>query len=55
MEHLPDPMRQVVVRRVFQREPFETIAASLGCSSGAARVMWTRALRKLRAALPPQS
>jgi RNA polymerase sigma-70 factor (ECF subfamily) len=55
LERLPGPMRQVVLRRIFHAEPFEAIAASLGCSCGAARVMWTRALRRLRADFPPES
>jgi RNA polymerase sigma-70 factor (ECF subfamily) len=45
---LPADMHAVVVRRVFHQEPFESIAADLGRSSGAARVLWTRALRRLK-------
>jgi RNA polymerase sigma-70 factor (ECF subfamily) len=45
---LPDDMRAVIVRRVFQGEPFEEVARALGRSPGATRVLWTRALRRLR-------
>jgi RNA polymerase sigma-70 factor (ECF subfamily) len=48
IEALPSAMREVVVRRVFQREPFETLAASLGKTPGATRVLWSRALKQLR-------
>jgi RNA polymerase sigma factor (sigma-70 family) len=50
IEDLPARMRDVIVGRVFEQRPFEEIAAGLGCSPGAARVLWTRALRRLRAA-----
>jgi RNA polymerase sigma-70 factor (ECF subfamily) len=45
---LPADMRAVVVRRVFHREPFEAVAQAVGRTPGAARVLWTRALRRLR-------
>jgi RNA polymerase sigma-70 factor (ECF subfamily) len=45
---LPEDMRAVIVRRVFRQEPFEVVAAALVRSPGAARVLWTRALRRLR-------
>ena len=48
VEALPANMRAVVVRRVFHRQPFDTVAEALGCTPGAARVLWTRALRRLR-------
>jgi RNA polymerase sigma-70 factor (ECF subfamily) len=48
LEQLPADMRAVVVGRVFCDEPFESLARSLGRSSGSARVLWTRALRRLR-------
>jgi RNA polymerase sigma-70 factor (ECF subfamily) len=51
VEDLPRMMREVVLRRVFDGERFEEIAAALGCSIGAARVTWTRALRRLRQVL----
>lgn len=49
---LPADMRTVVVQRVFQREAFELVARRLGRTPGAARVLWTRALRRLRELLP---
>jgi RNA polymerase sigma-70 factor (ECF subfamily) len=48
---LPDAMREVVLRRVFDRQPFQVVARSLDRSPGAARALWTRALRQLREAL----
>jgi RNA polymerase sigma-70 factor (ECF subfamily) len=48
LEQLPADMRAVVVGRVFRREPFDLLARSLGRPSGSARVLWTRALRRLR-------
>ncbi len=51
VEELPVDMRQVVVRRVFQRQPFAEVAQALGCTVGAARARWTRALRRLRQTL----
>src|SRR5262249_27713509 len=45
---LPQMRRGVLLRRVFDGQSFEEIANDLGCSCGAARVTWTRALRRLR-------
>jgi RNA polymerase sigma-70 factor, ECF subfamily len=50
---LPSDMRTVIVRRVFHQEPFEVVAGALGRSPGATRVLWTRALRRLRPLLEP--
>ena len=36
------------LRRVFLREPFDGLAQALGRSPGSIRVVWTRALRRLR-------
>jgi DNA-directed RNA polymerase specialized sigma24 family protein len=55
LEQLPPDMRAVVVGRVFRREPFEMLAGSLGRSSGSARVLWTRALRRLRQLLSAEA
>ncbi len=54
LAQLPDAMRAVIVRRVFHREPFEAVAQALGRSPGAARVLWTRALRRLQQLLEPE-
>jgi DNA-directed RNA polymerase specialized sigma24 family protein len=48
-------MREVIIRRVFHRQPFPRIAEALGRSPGAARVLWTRALRQLRRSLAADS
>ena len=53
VEALPEAMRDVVVRRVFYQEPFDVVARAVGRSPGAARVLWTRALRCLRETLAP--
>jgi RNA polymerase sigma-70 factor (ECF subfamily) len=45
---LDERMRTVVIGRSFEGRSFDEIALLLGCSSGAARVLWTRALRQLR-------
>lgn len=51
IEQLPEQMQEIVVSRVFDQQPFEEIARELECTPGAARVAWTRAIRRLRAAL----
>jgi RNA polymerase sigma-70 factor (ECF subfamily) len=51
IEALPEPLREVVLRRVFHQEPFDTVAQALNRTAGAVRVIWTRALRQLREAL----
>jgi RNA polymerase sigma-70 factor (ECF subfamily) len=48
LEALPADMRAVVVLRVFHRDSFEEVAGKLGRSPAATRVLWTRALRRLR-------
>jgi RNA polymerase sigma-70 factor (ECF subfamily) len=54
IEELSEAMREVVVRRVFHEEPFEVVAAALDRSPGATRVLWTRALKRLREMLPKE-
>jgi RNA polymerase sigma-70 factor (ECF subfamily) len=54
LEQLPAAMREVVVRRVFDEQPFEALARDMGCSPGAARVTWTRAIARLRQILDEQ-
>jgi RNA polymerase sigma-70 factor (ECF subfamily) len=51
IETLSPPMQEVVVRRAFLDEPFAEVAGALGRTEGAARVLWVRALRRLRATL----
>jgi RNA polymerase sigma-70 factor (ECF subfamily) len=48
IEALPEPMREVILRRVFHQEPFDVVARAMQRTPGAARVLWTRALRTLR-------
>lgn len=55
IEALPEPMREVVLRRVFDQQPFDEIARSLGRTAGAVRVLWTRAIRRLRELLGTNS
>lgn len=48
IEQLPDAMREIVIRRMVQRQSWADVSAEIGRSSGAARVMWTRAIKRLR-------
>lgn len=45
---LPAAMRAVVDRRVIHGQPFAEVAGRLGRSPGATRVLWTRAVARLR-------
>ena len=47
-----DGVPRDVVRRVFLKQPFAEVAEAIGRSQGAARVLWIRAIRKLRDELP---
>lgn len=51
---LPRPYRQVIELRNAQGLPFEEIARRLGRTSGAARMLWLRAIDSLRQQLNPQ-
>jgi RNA polymerase sigma-70 factor (ECF subfamily) len=51
VERLPDDHRTVLNLRIFQELPFEEVARRMGRSEDAARQLWTRALKKLRADL----
>lgn len=48
LESLPNPGRLVVTMRVFEQKKFDEISLVLNKSEGSVRVIWTRALRKLR-------
>ena len=48
---LPADYRDVIVMRHLQNMKFEEIAGRLGRSSGATRMLWTRALEKLHSEL----
>jgi RNA polymerase sigma-70 factor (ECF subfamily) len=51
IETLPEDMRQILLLRLVDQEPFDRAGPLLGRSPGAARVLWTRALRRLRQTL----
>jgi len=52
---LPADYREVIVLRHLERLKFDDIAVRLGRSSGAVRMLWTRALEKLHALLEDRS
>jgi len=51
LAELPADHREVLILRHIEGVPFVEVAARLGRSEGAVRVLWTRALKKLRSAL----
>jgi RNA polymerase sigma-70 factor (ECF subfamily) len=53
MERLPDDMRLVLVGRHFDGLGYAELAGRLGRSEGAVRVLYTRALRRLREECQP--
>lgn len=55
LARLPDDYREVIVLRHLERIEFTEVAARMGRSSGAVRMLWARALERLRTELePPQ-
>jgi RNA polymerase sigma-70 factor (ECF subfamily) len=48
MTRLPEDMQRVLLARVVDGEEYETIAAELGRSPGAVRVLFVRAVRRLK-------
>ena len=52
LEELPDSMSEVIVRRIFLRQQFDEVAEALGKPPGTVRVIWIRAVEKLRELLP---
>jgi len=48
LAQLPKAYREIIVLRNLEGVPFDEIAAKLGKTSGAVRVMWVRALTKLQ-------
>jgi RNA polymerase sigma-70 factor (ECF subfamily) len=52
LERLPEDMRQVLLARHFEDVPYAELARRTGRSEGALRVLYTRALRRLRDELP---
>jgi RNA polymerase sigma-70 factor (ECF subfamily) len=47
LNRLPDDYREVFIQRTLEHIPFETIAAHMGRSVGAVRMLWTRAVKRL--------
>jgi len=48
VEQLPEEMRRVLLGRLLEALPYSSLATRLGKSEGALRVIYTRALRRLR-------
>ena len=48
LERLPDEYREVIIRRNMQFEPHDAIANDLGKSVAAVRMLWVRALKRLK-------
>jgi RNA polymerase sigma-70 factor (ECF subfamily) len=51
LAHLPADYRDVIVLRHIEGLPFETVAARMERSPGAVRMLWLRALKRLRTTL----
>ena len=51
MHELPEPDREAILQRYFEKKPFLQIAAKLGLTENAARMRVERALEKLRGIL----
>jgi RNA polymerase sigma-70 factor, ECF subfamily len=47
VDRLPDDYREAFVLRTLEHVPFEEIAARMGRSTGAVRMLWARAVKKL--------
>jgi RNA polymerase sigma-70 factor (ECF subfamily) len=47
LSQLSDDYREAFIRRTLEHIPFETIAAEMGRSVGAVRMLWARAVRRL--------
>jgi RNA polymerase sigma-70 factor, ECF subfamily len=47
VDRLPADYREAFVLRTLEHVPFEEIAARMGRSTGAVRMLWTRAVKKL--------
>jgi RNA polymerase sigma-70 factor (ECF subfamily) len=51
LEQLPDDYREVIILRHLERVDFNAIAQRMNRSAGAVRMLWVRALEKLRSVL----
>ncbi|MGC1717669.1 MAG: sigma-70 family RNA polymerase sigma factor [Isosphaeraceae bacterium] len=47
LNRLPDHYRETFIQRTLEHVPFEPIAAELGRSVGAVRMLWARAVKRL--------
>jgi RNA polymerase sigma-70 factor (ECF subfamily) len=47
LNRLPDDYREAFIRRTLEHVDFETIAAEMGRSAGAVRMLWARAVKRL--------
>jgi RNA polymerase sigma-70 factor (ECF subfamily) len=54
LEQLPDDMRQVLLARHLNDEPYADLAVRMGRTEGSLRILYTRGLRKLRQLLAEQ-
>lgn len=48
LEGLPEPLRDVLIERTWQRDSFAQIGARHNCSAEAARKLWSRAVRQMQ-------
>ncbi len=48
LERLEQPMKEVIIRRVFAQQSFREIAIRVKRSEGVARMLWSRGIRRLR-------
>ncbi|MEM7313792.1 MAG: sigma-70 family RNA polymerase sigma factor [Planctomycetota bacterium] len=55
LERLPDEYREVIIRRNMQMQTHEQIAEALGKSAAAIRMVWIRALRRLKQEMNAQN
>jgi RNA polymerase sigma-70 factor (ECF subfamily) len=55
LENLPCDYREVFILRNLEHVPFDQIASRMGRSSGAVRMLWTRAIAKLSVLLKESS
>lgn len=52
LQELPEDYRQVLLLRHMEGLRFEEVAGRMGRTAGAARMLWLRAIKRLREALP---
>jgi DNA-directed RNA polymerase specialized sigma24 family protein len=52
---LPEDYREAFIRRTLEHVPFERIAAEMGRSVGAVRMLWARAVKRLTKVLEEEA